>query len=175
MYSHDHRQYKHRQFCKSKIKHLNGKEPKKWWSCLCGMTKTPKDIARKLLPNTSTSLEVKITLANRINDAFLKSQQNFQPLSVNNSLTTTNAELQELSLQETITKLRRINPNKVGGPDGILKEFSHFIAKHVCSIMNSSFEDEALPSKWKCANIILCQHHIMSTHIEDFEKDDQSP
>ena len=131
------------------------------------MTKTSKDIASKLLPNTSTSLEDKLTLANRINDAFLKSQQNAQPLSANNCLTTANAELPELSLQETITKLRRINPNKVGGPDGILKEFSHFIAKHVCSIMNSSFEDEALPSKWKCANIIPVPK---GKHIEDFEK-----
>ena len=135
------------------------------------MTKTSKDIASKLLPNTSTSLEVKITLANRINDAFLKSQQNAQPLSANNCLTTANAELPELSLQETITKLRRINPNKAEGPDGIpnwiFKEFSHFIAKPVCSIINSSFEDEALPSKWKCANIIPVPK---GKHIEDFEK-----
>ena len=51
-----------------------GKKNKKWRSeCkrLCGMTKTPKVIASKLLPNTSTCLEDKITLqANEITTKF---------------------------------------------------------------------------------------------------------
>ena len=53
--------------------------------------------------------------------------------------------------------LLTLNPRKASGPDEVpnwlLKEYSDFLAKPVCNILNSSFDEQALPASWKYANV----------------------
>ena len=53
--------------------------------------------------------------------------------------------------------LKKLNPRKASGPDGLpnwlLKEFAEVLAEPVCTILNSTFRKQKFPSAWKLANI----------------------
>ena len=53
----------------------------------------------------------------------------------------------------TCNLLRRINTPKANGPDGrpncLCKTYAEILAKPVCNIINSSFDEQILPSMWK--------------------------
>ena len=55
------------------------------------------------------------------------------------------------------SRLLTLNPRKACGPDEVpnwlLNEYAEFLANPVCNILNSSFEEQALPASWKYANI----------------------
>ena len=67
---------------------------------------------------------------------------------------TQNSEVVTLSVSSAHSAL---NPLKVSGPDGlpnwVLREYEDFLADPLCSILNSSFAEQKLPSKWKYADV----------------------
>ena len=62
-----------------------------------------------------------------------------------------------LSELDICLALKKLNPRKAPGPDGLpnwlLKEFAEVLAEPVCTILNSSFREQKFPSAWKLANI----------------------
>ena len=54
--------------------------------------------------------------------------------------------------------LASLNPRKASGPDGVsnwvLNEYAEILAQPVCSILNSSFNEQQLPISWKTADIV---------------------
>ena len=65
--------------------------------------------------------------------------------------------LQSIDEYSVYSTLLTLNPRKASGPDEVpnwlLKEYSDFLAKPVCNILNSSFDEQALPASWKYANV----------------------
>ena len=66
-------------------------------------------------------------------------------------------EVLKLDVYSVYSRLLTLNPRKACGPDEVpnwlLKEYAEFLANPVCNILNSSFEEQALPASWKYANI----------------------
>ena len=154
-----------RKFCRanyyqSKVKEYEGTNPRLWWSkCkrLCGMTRKPSDIAAQLLPNENITPSDRLQLANDINNAFLEPLRPFQHIENNFRLNTENSELPMVTPIDVAHKLKAISTVKSNGPDNIpnwiLKEFAIELSSPVAKIINSSFEEESLPTIWKEANI----------------------
>lgn len=171
---------KERKECKSKyyqsrIKGLDKSNPKLWWKeCkrLCGMTNKSKDIAATLLSNDSPNLQNKSVLANQINQTFLHHQQHYQPLEERRYFNSNNAEPISISNESVTAELNKISSGKANGPDNIpnwvLKEYSNILSYPIASIINSSFQDEKLPTIWKCANVTPLPK---TTQVEDLTTD----
>ena len=99
-------------------------------------------------------------IANRINEAFLKPMQNYQPLSHNpfsDDQIGPDLETFEPTEYYTYNLLRKLNPRKACGPDGIpnwfFKTFAEILAKPLCEILQTSFNEQKLPPSWKHADI----------------------
>ena len=96
-------------------------------------------------------------IANFINTAFLDPLNIYQPLASlppydpNDSV----LQLDELDVYKVLASL---NPRKASGPDGVsnwvLNEYAEILAQPVCSILNSSFNEQQLPTSWKTADIV---------------------
>ena len=95
-------------------------------------------------------------IANLINNAFLELMQAYQPLqsSVPYDEEFVPPILSELDI---CLALKKLNPRKASGPDGLpnwlLKEFAEVLAEPVCTILNRTFREQKFPSAWKLANI----------------------
>ena len=67
------------------------------------------------------------------------------------------SEVVVLSVPDVSSALLALNPRKASGPDGVpnwvLREYADFLADPVCSILNSSFAEQKLPSQWKHADV----------------------
>jgi hypothetical protein len=63
----------------------------------------------------------------------------------------------EIDLEKVTEQLRRINPNKAAGPDGmpcrVLKELADVVADPFCLILRESLDSGEIPSDWLTANI----------------------
>ena len=63
-----------------------------------------------------------------------------------------------ISEVDVLTAIRKLNPRKAAGPDGIpswvFREYADFIAQSVTSILNCSFAEQQLPPSWKLADVV---------------------
>ena len=149
-----------------KVIHLKGTKPAVWWRELkriSGMqpNSNNENIFTQLKFDEDDYQGNPEEIANRINEAFLQPMREYEPLSsnpFNNGEFGPDLETFELTELDTYNLLRRINPRKASGPDGIpnwlCKTYAEILAKPVCNIINSSFDEHRLPSMWKHADII---------------------
>ena len=99
-------------------------------------------------------------IANFINTAFLDPMKIYQPFA---SLPPPpphypNVSVLQLDELDVYKVLASLNPGKASGPDSIsnwvLNEYAEILAQPVCSILNSSFNEQQLPTPWKTADIV---------------------
>ncbi|KXJ09569.1 Carnitine O-palmitoyltransferase 1, liver isoform [Exaiptasia diaphana] len=142
------------------FKTVSQTDTKKWWSeCrrMCGMKKSTPDLVSKLLSDNCPSKDSIQSLANKINDAFLEPQENFQPLHPDFHVNTDGLLAPVFTVDIVEKVLNSTIVSKAGGPDNIpnwvLKEFSYELAQPLCDIINFSLSNGSLPSIWKCADV----------------------
>ena len=91
-----------------------------------------------------------------INTALLEPMQIYQPLDCLPPIDE-NSEVLKLDAYSVYSALLTLNPRKASGPDEVpnwlLKDYADFLANPVCDILNSSFDEQALPASWKYANV----------------------
>ena len=67
------------------------------------------------------------------------------------------SEIVNVSVSSVSSALLALNPRKASGPDGVpnwaLKDYADVLADPVCSILNSLFAEQRLPSQWKYADV----------------------
>ena len=96
-------------------------------------------------------------IANFINTASLDPMKIYKPLASLPPYDPNDSVLQlgELDVYKVLASL---NPRKASGPDGVsnwvLNEYAEILAQPVCSILNSSFNEQQLPISWKTADIV---------------------
>ena len=87
-------------------------------------------------------------IANFINTAFLDPMEIYQPLASLPPYDPNDSVLQ-LDEPDVYKVLASLNPRKASGPDGVsnwvLNEYEEILAQSVCSILNSSFNEQQLP------------------------------
>ena len=97
-----------------------------------------------------------IDITELINTALLEPMQAYQSLESLPPIDE-NSKVRRLDDYSVYSALLTLSPRKASGPDEVpnwlLKGYSHFLAKPVCSILNSSFDEQALPASWKYANV----------------------
>ena len=86
-------------------------------------------------------------VANAINSAFLDQMKSFSPLDAIPPFEA-NSAVVTISEVDVLTAIRKLNPRKAAGPDGIpswvFREYADFIAQPVTSILNCSFASPIL-------------------------------
>ena len=106
----------------------------------------PEDIRSQLHIN-DIDRKSDIDITDLINTALLEPMQGYQPLD----------SLSPIDENSEVLKLDEYPICKASGPDEVpnwlLKEYFDFLAKPVCNILNSSFDEQALPASWKYANV----------------------
>lgn len=152
-------------FYTHKVSNLKKSKPKDWWKevkRLSGMT--PASGSDTLLPLQipDTDHLNPIELANVINRSFLEPLNQFNPLSNADLLPPTTSSIldpprQQITSESVCRKLKSLNPAKASGPDGIpnwlLKEYADILADPVSTLLETSFQEQKLPTMWKCANV----------------------
>ena len=101
-------------------------------------------------------------IANTINKMFLEPLNDFQPLNSINLNTHENIHTPYNSLhvseEDVYEVLKLTNPFKAFGPDNIpawiYKQFAEILSSPVSIILNSSYEEQKLPSVWKTSNVV---------------------
>ena len=147
-------------FYSSKVEHLKKSKPSRWWrevKQIAGMTPlTGAEDLFNQIQIDDMDRKSPTEIANFINTAFLDPMKIYQPLASlpydpNNSV----LQLDELDVYKVLASL---NPRKASGPDGVsnwvLNEYAEILAQPVCSILNSSFNEQQLPISWKTADIV---------------------
>ena len=95
-------------------------------------------------------------IANKINEAFLEPMRPFRPLECP---PVTN-EVPSVFVTEpyVLNELRRLTCNKATGSDGIpswlLKKCADILSYPITSVLNRSFAEQRLPTRWKNADVI---------------------
>ena len=96
-------------------------------------------------------------VANAINSAFLDQMKSFSPLDAIPPFEA-NSAVVTISEVDVLTAIRKLNPRKAAGPDGIpswvFREYADFIAQPVTSILNFSFAEQQLPPSWRLADVV---------------------
>lgn len=96
-------------------------------------------------------------VANAINSAILDPMKSFSPLATTPSFEASSGVL-SISEVDVLSALRKLNPHKAAGPDGIpswaLKEYTDIITQPITSILNYSFAEQQLPPSWKLADVV---------------------
>lgn len=148
-----------------KVNHLKHTKPSSWWNAvkrISGMQ--PASNSENLLSQIHVNhvdTGNPLSVANKINTAFLEPMQEYQPLTNNLASVDYNDpdnEIFELTEYTTCNILQKLNPRKAGGPDEIpnwlLKEYAEILSQPICSILNSSYKEQKLPPAWKFANVV---------------------
>ena len=153
-------------FYRKKVENLKHTKPKDWRSAvkkIFGMSPLYK-------PELRLNLQIEMfdnmnahEIANTINKMFLEPLNDFQPLNSIN-LTNTHEIIHTLcnslhvSEEDVYKVLKLTNPFKVSGPDNILAwiytQFAEILSLPVSIILNSSYEEQKLPSVWKTSNVV---------------------
>ena len=147
-------------FYSSKVQQLKDTKPHQWWrdvKKIAGMTSSsvPDDFRSKLHLDQIDDLDSH-AIANLVNNAFLEPMKAYQPLQ---SLPPFDGEFNSPSLSELdiYLALKKLNPRKASGPDGLpnwlLNDFAEVLAQPGSTILNSTFAEQKFPSAWKLANI----------------------
>ncbi len=101
--------------------------------------------------------------ANTINKMFLEPLNDFQPLNLINSMNRqenmdTPCNSLCVSGEDVCEVLKSTSSFKASGPDNIpawvYKQFAEILSLPVSIILNSSYEEQKLPSVWKTSNIV---------------------
>ena len=136
-----------KKFFTSKVSQLKQVNPSQWWGAvkrISGMSSQSgsQDLTSQLNIQDFVDLSPQV-IANKINEAFLELRQPFRPLEcppVTNEVPSV------------------LTCNKATGSDGIpnwlLKEFADVLSYPVTSVLNRSFAEQRLPTRWKDADVI---------------------
>ena len=102
-----------------------------------------------------------LSVADKINDAYLDPMQEYQPLIDNLvPVDRTNPENEIFEVTElTVCNVRRkLNSRTASGPDELpnwlLKNYAEILSSTISSILNSSYQEQKLPPVWKYANVV---------------------
>ena len=147
-------------YYKSKIQHLKGQHPRKWWSEVKRLSNM-KVIDNGLLAHLNVDGFSDLTpheQANAINLAFLEPLEAYRLTTPLPRLALEESpeflEVSEMKMQKVLAKL---NPYKSSDPDAIpnwlLKEYSYLMALPITRILNASYFEQRLPLAWKMADI----------------------
>ena len=153
-------------YYRNKVENLKHTKPNDWWSAvkkICGMSPLYK-------PELRLNLQIEMfdnmnghEIANTINKMFLEPLKDFQPLnSINFTITHENIHTPYNSLhvseEDVYEVLKSTNPFKAFGSDNIpawiYKQFAEILSLPVSIILNSSYEEQKLPSVWKTSNVV---------------------
>lgn len=144
----------------SKIQHLKGEQPKRWWAevkRLSGMKAQTSDLVNQIEINDFSKLTPK-EQADTINAAFLEPLEQYKLSSplVQRDLEKS-PEIPVVSEERVQKTLAGLNSHKASGPDEIpnwlLKSFSDVLAQPITQIINTSYYEQRLPTMWKTANV----------------------
>ena len=110
-------------FFASKVKHLKNTKPSQWWGevkRIAGMTPASgSDNLRSLLHVEGLDHHLPDRdVANAINSAFLDQIKSFSPLNATPPFGA-NSAVVIISEVDVLTAIRKLNPRKAAGPDGI--------------------------------------------------------
>ena len=111
-------------FFASKVKHLKNTKPSQWWGevkRIAGMTPASgSDNLRSLLHVEGLDHHLPDRdVANAINSAFLDQMKSFSPLDAIPPFEA-NSAVVTISEVDVLTAIRKLNPRKAAGPDGML-------------------------------------------------------
>ena len=147
-------------FYESKIQHLKGKDPKRWWNevkRLSGSLLRSGDL-RNCIKVPELNDQPPQALANSLNGALLEPLQDYRlddslvPLHLEDA-----PEFLEVPEHQVYQLLCKLNSKKACGPDGIpnclLKEYAVFLVYPITKVLNTSFKKQRLPSMWKLADV----------------------
>ena len=154
-------------FFATKVSNLWKTKPKAWWSNIkriSGMKTSNTDLQSQLQIENTDHLSSS-ELANLINGTFLEPMNIHHPLR-NEDLFTLHQQIPPdppsvvkaiSSPASVLEKLKKLNPSKAPGPDGIpnwiLKTYAEILAFPISNLLNSSYQEGKLPTVWKEANI----------------------
>ena len=149
-------------YYESKIQHLKGEKPKRWWDetkCLCGLKTSHSDLANQINIEGFSELPHK-EQANAINAALLKPLEEYKlPAPLERvPLESDSPQILRVTEQHVRRALDALNPKKACGPDRIpswlLKEYCDLVAYPITEILNASYVEQRLPTIWKMADVI---------------------
>ena len=148
-------------FYSSKVEHLKKSKRSRWWKKvkqIAGMTPSTgaEDLYNQLLID-DMGRKLPTEIANFMNTEFLDPIKIYQPLASLPPYNPNDSVLQLVEL-DVYKVLASLNPRKASGPDGVsnwvLNEYAETLAQPVCSILNSNFNEQQLPTPWKTADIV---------------------
>lgn len=162
------------EYYNSKIQHLKGEQPKRWWAevkRLSGMKAQTSDLVSQIDIDDFSKLTHK-DQADTINAALLEPLEQYKlstPL-VYRDLEEF-PEFPEVSEERVQKTLAGLNSHKASGPDEIpnwlLKDFSDVLAQPITPIINASYYEQRLPTMWKMANVTPLPK---TKPVQDFKK-----
>ena len=145
----------------SRVANLKNTKPSQWWNevkKISGMVPaaTTGNIRSQLHISGIDGMSNK-DITDLINTALLEPMQIYQPLDCLPPIDE-NSEVLKLDAYSVYSALLTLNPRKASGPDEVpnwlLKDYADFLANPVCDILNSSFDEQALPAS--CMEIRKC-------------------
>ena len=148
-------------YYESKIQHLKGENPKRWWDetkRLCGLKTSHSDLASQINIEGFSELPFK-EQANAINAALLKPLEEYKlPAPLERvPLESDSPEILRVTEQHVQRALDVLNPRKACGPDRtpswLLKEYCDLVAYPITEILNASYAEQRLPTIWKMADV----------------------
>ena len=148
-------------YYESKIQHLKGENPKRWWDetkRLCGLKTSHSDLASQINIEGFSELPFK-EQANAINAALLKPLEEYKlPAPLERvPLESDSPEIFRVTEQRVQRALEVLNPRKACGPDRtpswLLKEYCDLVAYPITEILNASYAEQRLPTIWKMADV----------------------
>ena len=146
----------------TKVAYLKDCKPSLWWrevKKLSGLSSSSKSDLINLVQHLEETSDG-VHLAKMINQAFLSSMSNFDPLSSDYEPQQDDIHVvpYQVSRDSVFVKLSSLNSRKATGPDGIpawlIKENADLLADPISEIINCSFCECRLPPVWKTADIV---------------------
>ena len=146
-------------FYKNSIKNIQETNPKKWWDNIKLLSSLSKPVTHTSIIADGVTLKDS-DLAEALNDCLndvacdIDKPLGFNPLPVEQS-----TDNYVVSLESVEKALLSIQERKAKSTDDIpywiLKNFASIIHRPICSIFNSSINQDHVLLLWKCANVIL--------------------
>nr|XP_054771412.1 uncharacterized protein LOC129279344 [Lytechinus pictus] len=145
-------------FYVDRVQKLKRDNPSSWYKNIKIMTGTDKRMNNDIrVPNIQKDDQCGI--ANAVNDFFANVSEDIPALSTS-ELPAYLPSGKPTTIQpwEVYKELRRIQPGKSSGPDGIparlIREFALELSSPLCKILNVSYAQASVPSQWKKAIIV---------------------
>ena len=145
-------------FYANRVGILQQTNPRKWHQQIKSMTHNTKSELR--IPVQGVSDDDHVTIANTINDQFVKVSSNISPLDLGVLEACLPAKEPPPSLYpwDVYAELRKVKSTKATGPDGIspklVKEFAYELSSSLTDILNCSYKEGVVPKQWKQAIVV---------------------